>query len=91
MYSINFSMKGVYLSTFTLTSIAIDRFYVIFNPLKTRMKLESCILILSLIWIFSCVLSFPFGYFMEVKVIDIENNNRTAIICYETWPTDNIR
>lgn len=82
--------KGVYLSSFTLTSIAIDRFYVIFNPMESRMRLKSCVLILIAIWTASCGLSFPFGYFMEAKMIQL-GRSRAATICYESWPQEEKR
>jgi neuropeptide Y receptor len=42
---------SVYISTLTLTAIAIDRFFVILHPLRQRMKLHTCLLIL---WASGC-------------------------------------
>lgn len=75
----------VYLSTLTLTSIAVDRFFVIVYPFRPRMKVYTCLLILLLIWICSCLLTMPYGYYMEVK------NHGDTIICDEVWPTEDIR
>lgn len=75
----------VYLSTLTLTSIAIDRFFVIVYPFRPRMKVYTCLLILLLIWISSCLLTAPYGYYMEVK------NHEETLICDEDWPTEDIR
>ena len=79
----------VYLSTLTLTSIAIDRFFVIIFPFRPRMKICTCLLILLLIWIFAFGLTFPYGYYTEVVVQMIDNEEIT--LCEETWPTEDIR
>jgi neuropeptide F receptor len=75
----------VYLSTLTLTSIAIDRFFVIIFPFRPRMKLCTCLTILVLIWIFAIVLTFPYGYYMKLR----EMNETT--LCDEEWPSEDVR
>lgn len=75
----------VYLSTLTLTSIAVDRFFVIVYPFRPRMKVCTCLLILLFIWISSCLLTMPYGYYMEVK------SHAYALVCDEDWPTEDIR
>lgn len=79
----------VYLSTLTLTSIAIDRFFVIIFPFRPRMKIATCLLILLLIWIFAFLLTFPYGYYMIIinRIIDY----REVLLCEEEWPTEDIR
>jgi neuropeptide Y receptor len=79
----------VYLSTLTLTSIAIDRFFVIIFPFRPRMKIASCLLILLLIWIFAFLLTFPYGYYM--KITDRTIDHQEVTLCEEEWPTEDIR
>lgn len=72
---------SVYISTLTLTSIAIDRFFVIIYPFKPRMKIKTCIGLIIFIWIFALSVTFPYGYYMALQ----------DIYCAEKWPTDHIR
>ncbi|XP_050672108.1 prolactin-releasing peptide receptor-like [Leptidea sinapis] len=76
---------SVYISTLTLTSIAIDRFFVIIYPFHPRMKLNTCILIIIFIWLFSLVVTCPYGLFMGIQI----TNNKTY--CEESWPSDRSR
>lgn len=72
---------SVYISTLTLTSIAIDRFFVIIYPFKPRMKIKTCIALIICIWIFALSVTFPYGYYMALE----------DIYCAEQWPSDQIR
>ncbi|KAJ2944128.1 hypothetical protein O0L34_g18095 [Tuta absoluta] len=72
---------SVYISTLTLTSIAIDRFFVIIYPFKPRMKIQTCIGLIIFIWVFSLTVTFPYGYYMKLE----------GKFCNEQWPTDQIR
>lgn len=74
----------VYLSTLTLTSIAIDRFFVIIYPFRPRMKVTTCLMILSSIWIIAFGLTFPYGYYMTLK------HEADTVLCEEDWP-ENVR
>lgn len=57
---------SVYISTLTLTSIAIDRFFVIIYPFHPRMRLATCICIIVSIWGFSLLVTLPYGLYMKV-------------------------
>jgi neuropeptide F receptor len=72
----------VYLSTVTLTSIAIDRFFVIIFPFRPRMKVTTCLMILVSIWIIAFCLTFPYGYYMTLEYVD------ETVMCDEDWPED---
>nr|ALM88307.1 neuropeptide receptor A11 [Chilo suppressalis] len=76
---------SVYISTLTLTSIAIDRFFVIIYPFHPRMKLNTCIFIIIFIWLFSLVVTCPYGLFMGLLI----TKNKTY--CEESWPSDRSR
>ncbi|GAB6031556.1 hypothetical protein CHUAL_009321 [Chamberlinius hualienensis] len=71
---------SIYISTLTLTSIAIDRFFVIIYPFKERMKIRTSIGIISSIWIFSIMATMPYGIFNNT----IPNNDK--YLCMEEWP-----
>lgn len=67
---VNFSlMISVYVSTFTLTAIALDRQYVLLYPLKPRITKRTGIVILVLIWVISFFLSLPYGIYTEVTEV----------------------
>lgn len=72
---------SVYISTLTLTSIAIDRFFVIIYPFKPRMKIKTCIGLIIFIWVFALSVTFPYGYYMALQ----------DIYCAEKWPSDQFR
>ncbi|KAH9418342.1 hypothetical protein DERP_010209 [Dermatophagoides pteronyssinus] len=56
---------SVYISAFTLMSIAIDRYFVILHPFKPRMLMKICILIIIAIWMSAIILTFPYAHFMD--------------------------
>ena len=69
---VNFSlMTSVYVSTFTLTAIALDRQHVLLYPLRPRMSKGMGIVVLIIIWIVSLVLSLPYGIYTEVKEVNL--------------------
>ncbi|XP_055853678.1 prolactin-releasing peptide receptor [Episyrphus balteatus] len=57
---------SIYISTLTLTSIAIDRYFVIIYPFHPRMKLSTCIAIIVSIWVISLLATLPYGMYMKV-------------------------
>lgn len=75
---------SVYVSTLTLTAIAIDRFFVILHPLKQRMKLSTCFCVLFSIWFFAMLLTLPYCIYIQVRVV----NKRE--VCEEDWPIENM-
>ncbi|XP_046911653.1 prolactin-releasing peptide receptor isoform X2 [Dermatophagoides farinae] len=56
---------SVYISAFTLMSIAIDRYFVILHPFKPRMLMKICIMIIIAIWMSAIFLTFPYAHFMD--------------------------
>jgi neuropeptide Y receptor len=73
---------SVYVSTLTLTSIAVDRFFVIIYPFRPRMKLSTCIAIIIAIWVFAILITLPYCIYMFQKPID------GKYYCEEQWPVD---
>ncbi|XP_045450958.1 prolactin-releasing peptide receptor-like [Melitaea cinxia] len=76
---------SVYISTLTLMSIAIDRFFVIIYPFRPRMKIEMCITVIIMIWTFSITVTLPYAIFMTYLDLDIGR------FCEEKWPTEKMR
>ncbi|GBP20178.1 Neuropeptide Y receptor type 2 [Eumeta japonica] len=74
---------SVYISTLTLMSIAIDRFFVIIYPFRPRMKIETCITVIIMIWIFSVTVTTPYAVFMTY----MEHGK----FCDEAWPSEHLR
>lgn len=76
---------SVYISTLTLMSIAIDRFFVIIYPFRPRMKIETCISVIIMIWTFAITVTMPYAIFMTYYDLDIGR------FCEETWPSEKLR
>ncbi|KAL3275961.1 hypothetical protein HHI36_020693 [Cryptolaemus montrouzieri] len=81
---------SVYISTLTLTSIAIDRYLVIIYPFHPRMKLTTCIIIIVVIWLFSIIVTSPYGYYTKHVGINTTKGG-TKYYCEENWPNESIR
>ncbi|XP_045464333.1 prolactin-releasing peptide receptor-like [Harmonia axyridis] len=92
---------SVYISTLTLTSIAIDRYLVIIYPFQPRMKLITCIFIIIAIWLFAIFVTLPYGYYTKHVIIQNSTCNTTTCgnttkgvtkyYCEEIWPNEAIR
>ena len=68
---LNFSlMVSVYVSTFTLMGIALDRHQVLLYPLSPRMSKPVGLIVLGLIWAVAVALSLPFGIYNKVQPVD---------------------
>ncbi|KDR21762.1 Prolactin-releasing peptide receptor [Zootermopsis nevadensis] len=76
---------SVYISTLTLTSIAIDRFFVIIYPFQQRMQLITCIIIIFSIWMFSLIVTLPYGIYIRHRFLD------GRYYCEEFWPSEDFR
>ena len=78
---------SVYISTLTLMSIAIDRFFVIIYPFKPRMKITTCFCIITSIWIFALLVTLPYGIVMKHQ----HGGDRDKYECNENWPSEETR
>lgn len=76
---------SVYISTLTLTSIAMDRFVVIIYPFRHRMKLATCISLITSIWIISLMLTLPYGLYVSLNNYPEEPEKN---YCEEDWPDE---
>lgn len=78
---------SVYISTLTLTAIAMDRFFVIIYPFHPRMKVETCVYIIAAVWVCSLLLTLPYGLYMSLNTYD----NIDDHYCEEDWPSESSR
>ncbi|XP_048745367.1 G-protein coupled receptor 83-like [Ostrea edulis] len=70
-HMLNFSlMLSVYVSTFTLTAIALDRHQVLLYPLQPRITKTISYIIIFAIWFFSILFALPYGIFTKVAETD---------------------
>ncbi|XP_057366898.1 prolactin-releasing peptide receptor-like [Daphnia carinata] len=76
---------SVYVSTLTLTSIAIDRFFVILYPFRPRMKMTTCWITICAIWLVALCATLPYGIFVDIRVIG------NVTYCEESWTLDSDR
>ncbi|XP_015593987.1 prolactin-releasing peptide receptor [Cephus cinctus] len=82
---------SVYISTLTLTSIAVDRFFVIIYPFQQRMKIEVCLGIIVGIWLIALLVTLPYGLYMQVEEHLQRETERKRIFCEEHWPSESLR
>lgn len=80
---------SVYVSTLTLTSIAIDRFFVIIYPFRQRMKIRTCFSIIFATWLVSIISVLPYGVFVRHRLNG--NVSNEEYVCEETWPSPTFR
>ncbi|XP_030571046.1 prolactin-releasing peptide receptor [Drosophila novamexicana] len=67
---------SIYISTLTLTSIAIDRYFVIIYPFHPRMKLSTCIGIIVSIWVIALLATVPYGMYMKMTNEVMDNTTQ---------------
>lgn len=81
---------SIYISTLTLTSIAMDRYIVIIYPFRHRMRVSICMVIITAIWIVSLLLTLPYGLYVRLNRGDSANDSDVRY-CEEDWPSETKR
>ena len=76
---------SVYVSTLTLTSIAIDRYFVIIHPFRPKMRISVCYAIILGIWLTSITASIPYALYISQELY------KNVYYCEEFWPSEFIR
>jgi G protein-coupled receptor 83 len=77
-----------YVSTFTMTIIAIDRYQALINPLHRRLSTAvSIVIIILLIWLIASVFSIPNVVFNQVVEI---SGHKTLFRCKVSYPSPQI-
>ena len=75
---------SIYISSLTLTAIAIDRFVVIIYPFRARMLTSTCLALILCTWLFSTGAIIPYGIYVEYRLIPGERK----YACRENFPVD---
>lgn len=81
---------SIYISTLTLTSIAMDRYIVIIYPFRHRMRVSICMVIITAIWLVSLLLTLPYGLYVQLNRGD-SGNDSDVRYCEEDWPSETKR
>ena len=77
-------MCSVYVSTFTMSAIAIDRYIVIVYPLRPRMTLRVGAWLSAGTWTLGSLMSVPFAVYAKVQKVDLMLS--TVIRCRLCYP-----
>ncbi|CAB3399848.1 unnamed protein product [Caenorhabditis bovis] len=88
-----FQGTSIFISTMTLTAIAIDRYIVIVHNssnvnINDRMSMRTCIIIIVMIWSTSLCLVMPYAVNMKLNFIGEPCN---FMICSEDWSSESFR
>lgn len=82
-----FQGTTIFISSFTLTAIAVDRYVVIVYPFKPRMSRKVCLLVICCIWLVSLSFLTPYAFHMKMTYI----HKCDIYICHEHWPKQEIK
>ncbi|XP_064618713.1 RYamide receptor-like [Lineus longissimus] len=74
---------AVFLSTFTLVSISLDRFIAIIYPLRPKMTTKQAVLVIVTIWVMSSVISLPTA--IVSGTIQRQVGRQSLSFCDELW------
>jgi hypothetical protein len=64
---------SVYISTLTLTIIAVDRFVIIIYPFRARMQLKTSILLIVIIDALAMLFTAPYAFHVELSEAESGN------------------
>ena len=82
-------MTSVYVSTFFMMTIAIDRYQTITNPLKNRINSsQGWKIVIPSIWLISFLLSLPHAAYNQV--VQVTTVFRTVFRCRVVYPDDQL-
>ncbi len=73
---------SLFISTFTLTAIAIDRYGLIMHPHIPPMSQKSALYLILLIWTVSGAVTVPYAYYMKI----VSYSDLCGEFCDEDWP-----
>ena len=80
---------SVYVSTLTSMAIAIDRYFAIVHPLRSRLTSRGCLIVIGAVWTASVTVTLPLAVHQNVVV---HYQNGTVVrSCEEDWPHPDAR
>ncbi|XP_063963760.1 neuropeptide Y receptor type 2-like [Lytechinus pictus] len=74
-----------FVSTLTLSAIAVDRFCLVVYPLLKPINKTRCYIALAIIWLMSTSLTLPIPIFTDIADLSIYFGQK-FVLCQETWP-----
>uniref|UniRef100_A0A914DQM1 G-protein coupled receptors family 1 profile domain-containing protein n=1 Tax=Acrobeloides nanus TaxID=290746 RepID=A0A914DQM1_9BILA len=78
---------SVFVSTFSLSAIAIDRYNLVIRPHARSLSPRSAVLVASVLWVLSVIVSLPYGYYMKLESYP----GYCGQFCSEHWTNQHIR
>ncbi|XP_055938069.1 G-protein coupled receptor 83-like [Argiope bruennichi] len=78
-------VTSVYVSTFTMTCIAVDRYRIISKPLEPRLRRTQALKIILCVWILAILLSLPHAVFNKVESVF---TYRRLVRCRTAYPVN---
>ncbi|CAG7786981.1 unnamed protein product [Allacma fusca] len=83
---------SIFVSTISITAIALDRYHVIVYPTKPSVQRVGAVIVLGLIWLISCILAAPLFIWRNFKHFVIGLPGLSGVdFCLEEWPMDHGR
>ncbi|KAF7637651.1 G_PROTEIN_RECEP_F1_2 domain-containing protein [Meloidogyne graminicola] len=77
-----FQGGAVFVSSFTLTAIAVDRYILIKHPTKQKIKFRTALSIVAFLWVLGYSCAMPVGIFSST----VEYSPFCGQFCEENWP-----
>ncbi|CAK5031496.1 unnamed protein product [Meloidogyne enterolobii] len=78
---------SVLVSTFSLSAIAIDRYWLVHRPHGHSLSPSQATIVACILWAFSLFISLPYAYYMGLE----EYEGYCGQFCSEQWPNTQIR
>lgn len=77
---------SLFISTLTLTAIAVERFFVIVFPYLPKLSTKMALLVICSIWILSLSICTPYAVYMKYLPVSLQEGRSTPR-CDEEWPS----
>uniref|UniRef100_A0A914YDZ5 G-protein coupled receptors family 1 profile domain-containing protein n=1 Tax=Panagrolaimus superbus TaxID=310955 RepID=A0A914YDZ5_9BILA len=77
----------VFVSTFSLSAIALDRYILVIRPHATVIRPRTAIKVATILWIIAAFVSAPYCYFMKIE----NYPGYCGQFCTEKWPNPLVR
>ncbi|KAI1729902.1 7 transmembrane receptor (rhodopsin family) domain-containing protein [Ditylenchus destructor] len=78
---------SVFVSTFSLSAIAIDRYNLVVRPYAHPLKIRGAVVVAIILWVLSVFISMPYAYYMQLE----EYPGYCGQFCTEQWPNQGVR
>ncbi|XP_052775277.1 RYamide receptor-like [Mya arenaria] len=73
----------VFMSSFTLVAISLDRYWAIVHPLRQKMTKQQACIVISVIWLLSVAIPLPTA--IKARVHQYVNDSNAPYFCEELW------